>query len=139
MPQALGVSIKQKQESEKIDLSLKGIVKICKGDKLYAASTLLSLSYIAYGVMNGCVTGSFDQFKYGKGLFGMCNLIKGNLSNDNDLSKVCIKLGSVLSIASFLFPSERSSIILPKDDYTLKCRIESPSVLNLFKKSLGLS
>lgn len=133
------VLAEQKQEDEKIDLSLREIVKICKDDKLYAATTLFSLSVIAYGVMNGFATGDFDQIKFGTGLLGVCNLIKGNLSNNHEVSKVCIKLGSIASIASFLAPTQGSSIILQQENYHLRCHIESPSVLELFKEKLGVS
>ncbi len=133
------ITAQQKQEAERNDLSLRGIVKICKDDKLYATVSLLGLGNVAYGIINGFATGDFDQIKYGTGLLGMCNLIKGNLSNDNEVSKICIKLGSVASIASFLFPTQTTSIILPKDGYSLRCYVESPSVLDLFKRTFGFS
>lgn len=134
------ISLEKRKGSEKFDLSLKGIVNLCKEDNLYATHTLLSLSLVAYGIINGCVTGDFAQVKFGTGLFGMCNLIKGQLTNDNEVSKLCIKLGTISSIASFLFPLHQSDVFfLLKDDYYYRCHIKTSSVYDLCKKSLGFS
>lgn len=130
----------QKNEAKEDRSIFHKFVQLSKDDRMYGLCTLVSLGAITYGVTNGFVTGDFTQAKFGTGLLGMCNLIKGNLSNDDKISKTCIKLGSIASIIFFLSSGDSTSIILKEiDQKTLKCSLYTPSILDIFKKALGFS
>jgi hypothetical protein len=80
-------------------------MKIAKDDKLYAAGTLYSLAVLTIGIIAS--PNNLNGIKQGIGLFAICNLIKGNLTEDEKIAKTCLKMGSAAAILSFFIPTNQ--------------------------------
>jgi hypothetical protein len=118
----------------------KEFTRLNKDDKMFQLITLGSLGILAYGLTNGVVTGDFTQAKYAAGLFGMCSLIKGNMAEDEEVSKTCIKLGSIASIIFFLTHGDSSHIIINEENTNpLRCTSYPPSILENLKQAWNIS
>lgn len=129
----------QKNKTKEGTSNFHKFIQLNKDDKMYALCTLLSLGAITYGLTNGFVTGDFTQAKFGTGLLGMCNLIKGNLSDDDQTSKTCIKLGSIASIIFILSSVGESAIYLSNKGNPLKCTPSPESILQSLKKAWNIT